>query len=546
MSGIFLDNEYTDELGLLYFMDNSIASVLHNTSYNAIILELKLNRGVKSPYLTVEYDETENNLKLKEIKEIVFKIVIISSKRVEIKPLGLDKRTIDLENFNHEIVTQKLIFYSSYMVDFQMKAVCPDIICSFFIKNKDLFIEKLRCEKSEENFIIEYINQSLEQSLAKCKSKCESYIGCIVMEKIDCLTIGNYQVFNLLKNDFGKLYKSLKPVVYKNKKEEFINSLDIYLNFLISKANVIINLDKLHYTGFVHHDLHIENSMAESFKDIPDIYDGNLIQPNYNVDDLLVLKKIPINNDGLLIDFETSRYINKTKHSNMIKNRNRNFDNLDSLVKPYINTRDENNYINKYIIELESTKSQNTYNTDETEYNNFSSWNNLLFKTPLVKDIGKKSYRYIPIDIMNRIDLLLVQRGLLIRELLLSKKIEEEKEIQAKIYEYIEECIKEDSKNSKTKYLFTKITGAKTMLINYLKLLNIHENCDKIITDEDTSCIEYFNIGIPLDISGSKSSSFRSKSLNKKLVKKSKSLNKKLVKKSKSLNKKLVKKYKID
>ena len=53
---------------------------------------------------------------------------------------------------------------------------------------------------------------------------------------------------------------------------------------------------------------------------------------------------------------------------------------------------------------------------------------------------------------------------------------EEEKEIQAKIYEYIEECIKEDSKNSKTKYLFTKITGAKTMLINYLKLLNIHEN----------------------------------------------------------------------
>ena len=102
MSGIFLDNEYTDELGLLYFMDNSIASVLHNTSYNAIILELKLNRGVKSPYLTVEYDETENNLKLKEIKEIVFKIVIISSNRVEIKPLGLDKRTIDLENFNHE------------------------------------------------------------------------------------------------------------------------------------------------------------------------------------------------------------------------------------------------------------------------------------------------------------------------------------------------------------------------------------------------------------------------------------------------------------
>lgn len=254
MSGIFLETGFTDESALQYFMTNSITSVLHYSSMNAIILELQLNPDFISPYQTIYYNDSTNTINIKPIFTIVFKLVIINNRdKLHMNPNPVikviesypEKYTTTKFHFESEIAKHKLIFYDSYMVDFQLRAVCPDIICSFFIKKFDVFFNALTFISGvDRKNIYDYINAVRSYDTYVLKNL---YLGCIVMEKINAIPLNRFCIST------APFYKNLNKSLHEAG-ESYQELLTNLLDVLISKAFGIINLDKMHYIGYSHND----------------------------------------------------------------------------------------------------------------------------------------------------------------------------------------------------------------------------------------------------------------------------------------------------
>jgi len=336
MSGIFLNKEYRDDKSAFtFFIENSICNIKSVHSQNAIVLKLELNDGIPSPYGTTCY--SNNLIDIKEVKILILKFVVIENNDEELEgvfdyyPDLSDEHSeyddyeaiykINKKSFFTEALVNKIIFNNSFLIDYQVEAICPDILlCMLITGNEEIdgFLKIFKFNNEiEKKIIIKFFEF--------CKNKPTIEIGCIVMEYIDGKLLQSL-MFNEQKI---KLYNSLIKNQSVNQTE--INKLlEEYELFLVCKAKLLIAIDKLHYLGFVHYDLHTQNS---------------------------IYKTDACTNNILLIDFGTSflmewqKYILKlcTKNYLLKSMRGVPFDSFD-MTKDAFNK----DYISTSIINLES------------------------------------------------------------------------------------------------------------------------------------------------------------------------------------------------
>ena len=219
MSGIFVrtgGDEFNNTTALKYFIENSTCTVLSVHSNIGFVIKLTLNVDVpdiKYPYGTLKFNSQTTEIKTENVTNIVLKFVIINKyynymnhdgerhdffedlcfihgdasstcKQYENGFLEVGKK-----DFIQEVKTQKIVFFDSYVVDYQLKAICPDIIgITTFSPNiakvfKDTFIIPNEIDKDIIHKYFSYITELQERKYN---------IGCIIMEYIEGQTLSNF------------------------------------------------------------------------------------------------------------------------------------------------------------------------------------------------------------------------------------------------------------------------------------------------------------------------------------------------------------------
>jgi hypothetical protein len=440
MSVISCKKDYTDLSAINFFIKNSTTKLLSIESSHGILILLELNSNIESPYSKLVWNG--NEIEVKDVYSLTLKITPLSyststflynPKEKLYSPSFYDSRFIDTKKYQkyiedekvwaNELYNQKNIFYKTFMLDSTLYGICPDVLSSFEInKNSyknflDFFIF------SDSNYKDRYTNEEvyspkkiIDDFFIELFSKTGNYkAGCYLMEYLE--NSHDFSFFSCFDVKDTKNYGSIEE----------------YNIYLISKAKLLFQLDKLHWIGFKHNDLHLGNC----------IYQTNI-------------------NTSLLIDFATATHISKERHENHINKRNRKFDSFDFINNVY---PQETSYVSPMILRKEE-KSVNCsdimkcgyiHSMFEFEKDELSRWNDIGTKKPN-NIIHKTSYKYIPLSHMNEIDKESVRRG-------------------QQIYNFL----KNFSSNENDSYL--------TLLQNYVSKNNLYFPCLTIL-DIPKLCIE--------------------------------------------------------
>jgi hypothetical protein len=274
MSGCFRSNLVNDKEALLWLLSNSTVYVLSNESANAIVLLLKINKSHikrENPYIRLYF--LQNKIVQESIIEMVIKLTPLSNTNQTEKIL-VENQIIHVtthEGWQNEVHLQKYVFYHTYMIDMQMQAVCPNILCSWKIlpsqinaflgmltianssnpikrkfKQWDygevkerLAINKNWIEKPTTHLqtIIQFFKQIYENRLT---------VGCMLMEYLrDVKDMVEYPCVQMEINE---------------RKDP--GSMDEYKEYLYGKAYGIIQYDKCRAIGIEHDDLHWGNMIT--------------------------------------------------------------------------------------------------------------------------------------------------------------------------------------------------------------------------------------------------------------------------------------------
>ena len=503
MSGIFRKSQYTESQALVYFIQNSITSVLFIESQYAFVLLLNLNPNIESPYSKIFFDESNgiSSIKSEDVTQLVLKFVPIVE---TFKPQGINtdpftekffffyekgkmfmgsrrndlfikKVAVQEDQYNREVELQKLAFYTTYMLDFQMKAITPNILLSFFVNifNYAKFIPLFTFLNEERKYIVnhdesdlkiyskkkhEYLFIQFMKSIFEKKYK----LGCVLMEYLpDSKNFIDIEcVDNRRNKDLGKKCE--------------------YIDFLKYKADVLIAIDKCMFVGINHNDLHLSNVMT--------YLNNDKRTRSATIIDFGLSNRIMENSE---FDFNCSRNDRKRKFNDLIIVE-------DVYMRPTkaTSTRyaSDTLYLLNCIIK-KNTKYEDILNLSQTGYTKepvkgLEMWNDITMKNPNFLDpkhpnqpIFQSAFKYVPVQIMNDLDKQMVQFGIKVRDFLL-KATGEENEIK----HYIDEDNKISNLTSYQK------NGGITLLNNYISKHGLDENCKRILERNEFECIEIFNI----------------------------------------------------
>ena len=135
MSVIIHDKSLSDNDCLVILLHNSLFELAKTLGKNSIVVNLKTNE--KSPYFTLYFDERTNKIEKKQIHNFIIKIVVININPSEknLPPIGFFYSNPN--KFDNELLSHKLTFMKTFMIDCQIKGICPDCICSFYVDNKN-------------------------------------------------------------------------------------------------------------------------------------------------------------------------------------------------------------------------------------------------------------------------------------------------------------------------------------------------------------------------------------------------------------------------
>jgi hypothetical protein len=464
MSIILIDKSKSDKQSLLDLITNSTCKLSDELGKNGLVIELNNIRD--TPYSKLIWDETNNNIDISPVNNFIIKIAIIGGEGEKISPhifggstfttealapYGRRSHTIFLatrEKFNKEILTQKLVFMQSCMIDCQLRGICVDCVSSFIVDNsriRDFFL--LLNIPGIVDLIDEIVNMGSE-------------LGCILMEKM---------------GPSLKQYSSYISSLGNN--DEKIKNINNYMKL---KANSLICVDKLHYLGIEHYDVKPDN-----------IVDGILIDfgESYGID---------------TINSTSSR---KRIFNSLIETDNiYEYPDITNVAgqRPLLST--DPNYIIDSIFALENIRLTKTGKCHGA-YREFNTTTELcdyydfFEKRPYSETISGKGTRqksiinfkekYPAINIMNEIDIANVKRGNNILTFLLDFKCGHVCSTDEK-QKYLSEFIDKD------KNLIYRIANKKQY--GYYSLLNYYVDnnpskfsCFNILLYKDVNCIDLFS-----------------------------------------------------
>jgi hypothetical protein len=390
MSVISCKKEYTDLSAIEFFIKNSTTKLLSIESSHGILLLLELNTLLESPYSKLVWNG--NEIEVKDVYSLVLKLTPLSYSKTNFfnnpkeklySSSFHDSRFLDTEKYQkyiqdekvwlNELYMQKNIFYKTFMLDSSLYGVCPDVLSSFEI-NKSFYTQFVNILNfSEDIYKDRYTNEnvySVKEVLYNfftelfTKSSSVYKVGCYFMEYLEN------------SHDF-----SFFPCFDVNNKKDY-GTLEEYQLYLIAKAKLLFQLDKLHFIGIKHNDLHIGNCMY-----------------------------IKNTNTSLLIDVATATSISNESH---IVKRKRKFDSFDFIGNVYPEQ-------SSYVSSMDLRKHMFSENCSDNircgyihamlDFEKESlRWNDLSKKE--AKDvIHESSYKYIPLSRMNDVDKESVEKG---------------------------------------------------------------------------------------------------------------------------------------
>ena len=493
MSGIFRKSSFTDKTALDFFLQHTSATILSTESSHSIIVLLTLNEKTDSPYAKIYFDIAKNSISVEDVNKLVLKIAPIDShikkgkQQKHSEPIQFnymsEKFISSQHEFDSEVVLQKLAFYSSYMVDFQMRAITPNVIVSFLVNHfhMELFskinvttdVRKERYEKPAQQVakkdrrkktgqedkkelpteIIFTHDAIFRDFLDTIKNKNITKedppytFGCVLMEYLnDSKDFGDFKCAN------------------SDGKHADLGNMDDYLRLVEAKKCILIALDKCLFIGIDHNDAHMGNIVSYT---------------DENTDEKL----------GCLIDFGKATYL--SRQNTLTKKRQRVFNELPD--------EDEDIPLNK-IYKKDGFTTGPKYNTEwsASYLNNLLQMNTSYSNGAIPINMGAEewcdrktakattiihpnSYKYIPANEMNEYDQENVKRGVQIKKFLLGKK-----DIQKFIKADTEDKIEMFTKNTKN--------GGNALLKLYILSMNLDQNCVSILENQKNNCIDDYNV----------------------------------------------------
>ena len=446
MSVVLRRKEISDNDCLTMLLQNSTFKLAKTLGRNGITIEL--NCIENSPYFSLFFNNSTENIERRNIQEFIIKIVVIKidSRRRNEPNIGF--RYSNQDKYNNEILAQKLAFLQTFMIDCQMRGVSPDCICAFHVDFKNF-----------EKFLNIFNIPQLTALGEIIKGNNNLKLGCIVMEKLD----------NVLEN-FGY---EINTTIFSSNDEKIFKINDYFQ----MKSNSLICLDKLHYIGLKHNDVKPDNII-----------------------------------DGLLIDYGESESINVINSTSTRKRNFNDLDynggdvyetnivNKKSGGRPTI---DRENYIIKCIFGLENIflnqygECVGDYRLNQTTIE-LCDYYDFFEKAPYTLNQSKKKTivnfkeKYAAINIMNEIDRNNVIMGRKIKDYLINRICGPSCDETAK-KDLLEEMKQKDMS------IIYRILGKRDANCGYLSLFNTfieHSNdintCYDILINQDAICSDIF------------------------------------------------------
>jgi len=408
---------------------------------------------VGSPYARIWYDPRTNDIVIDDVRELVLKLVPINLKNVSKDRTSGSESSIRVEGMRgkyvsapmvwwNEVIVQRLAFNTSFMIDFQMQAVTPNVIIAFFVK-------KLKDREFYELFNLESGETRL-RSFLDAVFHYEYTVGCMLMEYME--EAKDFEDYGCIMSQGGTWGQ------YNGTFSEMNECME-------AKAHLLVQIDKLHYVGILHKDLHTRNAMKYK-------------NPSGRI-------------CGCVIDFGKSTIVTDRDECQEI--RARNFNNLDVPATDYIykkyNSQDAGTYyIQKCIVKRESNPHIVVVYGIPRSTNYFKEWNMPLFHTDPIATyeryhvINKNACKYINYKRMNEIDAEMVKNGKAIRGIL----YDELKITDASPYITLD-------KQNEGRYSRSLKNGGNSILHAYLEIKGLSENCDSMLQNNDPFCITNFD-----------------------------------------------------
>jgi len=470
---------------------SSTAAVSSSSGGSGFITGLKRERQgttlVGSPYARIWYNDNEDsskagNIVIEDAIELVLKLVPINIADVRKNRVGShpensirfsEESEISTKYISspavwwNEVIIQRLAFHSTFMIDFQMQAVTPNILIAFFVGPTyfEHFSGKFHMDKLCKTKFDAFMAVMNENSLR---------IGCTLMEymsnAIDFKDYGTAASWD----DVGIITTGVKP---KN-----------YDSYMEAKAFLDVQVDKLHFVGIYHKDLHDRN--AASYTNPR----GKLCAT------ILDFGKATIVTDKTLCETLRGRLFNSLP-TNILRLRN-------AYIK-YMRNDPSTYYMKDCIILPES----NPHIVLGEPRNYFLAWHKLgkyiiheddqdrFFK--VYNKTIEGDYDTTPVgmnhDRMNAVDRYMVERGMLIETLLVTSLNASK---PADYQSYI---------NADTKFIgrYTRNikNGGNSMLLKYIHYLKLSENCNSMLKTNDPFCIADFDSDNDIAVCNSSASS---------------------------------------
>uniref|UniRef100_A0A6C0B197 Protein kinase domain-containing protein n=1 Tax=viral metagenome TaxID=1070528 RepID=A0A6C0B197_9ZZZZ len=487
MSGVYRRDTFSERDALLYFFEHSIAKKLSTNSSNAVVFLLTYNGYFGGcPYLKIYYNISENRIDVVPVTELVLKLIPLDSvapregvthynsyHQLEFgrDNFGLDKKVISyIHDWEQEITLQKIAFISTFMMDFQMKAVTPNIISSFLVNydNKDVFKNTLhyepdnRSEAIMEKFLTQLFIDYHEGAKGRVPRSYTNYkIGCILMEFIP--DSREFATFPCMRE--------------RDVREDRFGSQEDFDSYLQYKSYALIEIDKCSSTGIRHNDLHSGNVLAYT--------DENNIPR------------------ACIIDF--GNFANQTSGGMTCstQDRKRKFNELkivDEVYKRPTSRDEHDNYLDQCLIRYNSV--ERTIPDKGKKIVGLRNWNdpfltretyrekrkNKYLGPDYIYKLRESSYKFVDVDGMNDLDKRMVRNGLKLKELLMQELGVED----------MSHFIEEDTKDL-GRYTGNYKNGGNALLQMYIKRLGLGDTCFEMITStsQDPYCIQIFNTTPP-------------------------------------------------
>lgn len=393
MSGCFRSVRTDDKSALLWILSHSTLSVLANESSNALLLHLsvKPHHIKKSPYIQLYFSK---GIVQQPLTQLVLKLTPLEKedKSTKDKKILVENQVIHVaskKDWQHEVHTQKYVFYHTYLIDMQMEAICPNVLCSFLITPSQIpsFLSMINIENGvpkrkfrnwdygERKERLEIDPSWTDRSTTHLKTIVEFFrnvsnrkmsVGCLLMEYLE--NAKDMVEYQCVQGAIGERRDT--------------GTAEDYAKYLYGKAYGLIQYDKCRSIGVEHDDLHWGNMVTYRTPDgrfASAIIDFGMSHLSCTP---LTKRNRPFYRDGMYIDdvLHESPYLLQSSKSSHAK----------------LST-----YISRMICSNEK----------------LLEWNDITRK------IGpnSKRYDYVPIDLMNQIDEEMVKRYHIISQYLLHR-----------------------------------------------------------------------------------------------------------------------------